>query len=101
MLEPTTVEFPLIQTNGEQVKQGLVEAARRHRLTLLEKLVNDYRRECLSICGEFETIKQRALGKPATTAELNDIIKYIDNAKGEKSILLTTRIKVCLLFYSI
>ncbi len=48
-----------------------------------------------SICGEFEAIKQRALAKPATTAELNDIIKYIDNAKGEKSIRLTQRIKVC------
>lgn len=47
MLEPSNVEFPLIQTNSEQVKKGLVEAARRHRLTLLEKLVNDYRRECL------------------------------------------------------
>jgi hypothetical protein len=46
MLEPTTVEFPLIQTNSEQVKQGLIEAARKHRLTLLEKLVNDYRTEC-------------------------------------------------------
>lgn len=46
MLEPSNVEFPLIQTNSEQVKKGLVEAARRHRMTLLEKLVNDYRREC-------------------------------------------------------
>ncbi|CAF3583418.1 unnamed protein product [Rotaria sordida] len=93
MLEPTTVEFPLIQTNSEQVKQGLVEAARKHRNTLLEKLVNDYRKECQNICAEFEAIKQRALSKPATTAELNDIIKYIDNAKGEKSLHLTERIK--------
>ncbi|CAF2905625.1 unnamed protein product [Rotaria sp. Silwood2] len=93
MLEPTTVEFPLIQTNSEQVKQGLVEAARKHRNTLVEKLVNDYRKECQSICAEYEAIKQRALAKPATTAELNDIIKYIDNAKGEKSLLLTQRIK--------
>jgi hypothetical protein len=46
MLEPTTVEFPLIQTNSEQVKQGLIEAARKHRHTLVEKLVNDYRGEC-------------------------------------------------------
>ena len=46
MLEPTTVEFPLIQTNSEQVKQSLIEAARKHRRTLLEKLVDDYRREC-------------------------------------------------------
>jgi hypothetical protein len=46
MLEPTTVEFPLLQTNSEQVKQGLVEAARKHRNTLFEKLVNDYRTEC-------------------------------------------------------
>lgn len=112
MLEPSNVEFPLVQTNSEQVKKGLVEAARRHRSTLLEKLVNDYRQEChrlisssnisilqlnsfFSICGEFEAIKQRALAKPATTAELNDIIKYIDNAKGEKSLRLTQRIKVC------
>ncbi|CAF3483983.1 unnamed protein product [Rotaria sp. Silwood1] len=93
MLEPTTVEFSLIQTNSEQVKQGLVEAARKHRNALLEKLVNDYRKECQSICTEYEAIKQRALTKPATTAELNDIIKYIDNAKGEKSLHLTQRIK--------
>ena len=46
MLEPSNVEFPLIQTNSEQVKKGLAEAARRHRMTLLEKRVNDYRREC-------------------------------------------------------
>ncbi|CAF1455240.1 unnamed protein product [Rotaria magnacalcarata] len=93
MLEPTTVEFPLLQTNSEQVKQGLVEAARKHRNTLFEKLVNDYRTECHSICNEFESVKQRALAKPATTAELNDIIKYIDNAKGEKSLHLAQRIK--------
>ncbi|CAF3634232.1 unnamed protein product [Rotaria socialis] len=93
MLEPTTVEFPLLQTNSEQVKQGLVEAARKHRNTLFEKLVNDYRTECHSICTEFESVKQRALAKPATTAELNDIIKYIDNAKGEKSLRLAQRIK--------
>ena len=48
-----------------------------------------------SICSEYEAIKQRALTKPATTAELNDIIKYIDNAKGEKSLQLAQRIKVC------
>ncbi len=46
MLEPSNVEFPLIQTNSEQVKKGLVAAARKHRHTLLEKRVNDYRREC-------------------------------------------------------
>jgi len=46
MLEPSNVEFPLIQTNSEHVKKGLVEAARKHRHTLLEKRVNDYRQEC-------------------------------------------------------
>ncbi len=46
MLEPSNVEFPLIQTNSDQVKKGLVEAARKHRHTLLEKRVNDYRQEC-------------------------------------------------------
>jgi hypothetical protein len=49
-----------------------------------------------SICSDYEAIKQRAIAKPASTAELNDIIKYIDNAKGDKSIQLTRRIKVCL-----
>jgi len=93
MLEPTTVEFPLVQTNSDQMKQGLIQVARKHRNTLLEKLVNNYRHECQNICGEFETIKHRALAKPATTAELNDIIKYIDNAKGEKSLQLSRRIK--------
>lgn len=58
-----------------------------------------YSNECVcflfsSICTEFEAIKQRALAKPATTAELNDIVKYIDNAKGEKSLQLSRRIKV-------
>lgn len=53
MLEPSNVEFPLIQTNSEQVKQGLVEAARKHRRTLIEKLVNDYRRECHRLILEF------------------------------------------------
>lgn len=46
MLEPSNVEFPLIYTNSEQVKQGLVAAARKHRHTLLNKLVSDYRTEC-------------------------------------------------------
>lgn len=51
-----------------------------------------------SICGDYEAIKQRALTKPTTTAELNDIVKYIDNAKGERSLNLVRRIKVCLTF---
>ncbi|CAF1554905.1 unnamed protein product, partial [Didymodactylos carnosus] len=77
----------------EQLKTSLVEAARKHRQTLLDKLVNDYRNECQSICGEYEAVKQRALTKPSTTAELNDIVKFIDNAKGEKTLQLMQRIK--------
>jgi hypothetical protein len=65
------------------------------KLKCLFFLSEDFIDLLFSICGEFEAIKQRALTKPATTAELNDIIKYIDNAKGEKSIQLTQRIKVC------
>lgn len=46
MLEPTMVEFPLIETNSDQVKKGLVDMARHHRNSLLETLVNNYRHEC-------------------------------------------------------
>lgn len=49
LLEPSNVEFPLIQTNSDQVKKGLVDAARQHRSTLVEKLVNNYRKECLRL----------------------------------------------------
>lgn len=46
MLEPTNVEFPLIQTNAEHVKQSLIRVARKHRQTLVNALVNNYRQEC-------------------------------------------------------
>ena len=65
---------------------------------LHEKLLMIYE-FLFSICGDFEAIKQRALAKPATTAELNEIMKYIDNAKGEKSIQLGRRIKVRFFYF--
>ena len=47
----------------------------------------------LSICDEFEKIKSKALKRPDTTEELNDMVKFIEKAKNEGIIVLTERIK--------
>ncbi len=46
-----------------------------------------------SICDEFEKIKSRALKRPETTEELNDMAKFIDVAKTEGIMKLNSRIE--------
>jgi dynein heavy chain len=45
------------------------------------------------VCDEFIQIKNRALKKPETTEELNEMIKYIDDAKTHGIIKLDNKIK--------
>ena len=46
-----------------------------------------------SVCDEFEKIKARALKRPETTEELNDMVKFIDTAKTTGTVVLGNTIK--------
>ncbi len=45
------------------------------------------------VCEEFEKIKARALKRPETTEELNEMIKFIDQAKTTGTVVLGNTIK--------
>jgi hypothetical protein len=45
------------------------------------------------VCDEFEKIKVRALKRPETTEELNEMVKFIDVSKTTTIVQLETQIK--------
>lgn len=45
------------------------------------------------VCSEFDKIKARALKKPETTQELNEVIAFIDKAKSITTVKLGNEIK--------
>nr|XP_026690532.1 dynein heavy chain 12, axonemal isoform X1 [Ciona intestinalis] len=75
------IHFDMIQLNCEDIKRGLVEFARKHIDTLLERLTKDHREDNKDICSRFETIKQRCLKTPEDSEEMMDMINFVKEAR--------------------
>ena len=113
-MELGVVEFDMIYLMTDDLKSALIKITRQHILKLLNVLIDNHRAECKKqplktivsikcsnnfnffltrVCEDFEKIKARALKRPETTEELNDMVKFIDHAKTTGIVNLGTQIK--------
>jgi hypothetical protein len=86
------VEFDMIYLICDDLKSSLVKIAKEHKGKLVSELINRHVTESKQVCSEFEKIKRRALKKPDTTAELNDLGKFIEKSRNEGVAQLGTRV---------
>lgn len=86
------VEFDMIYLICDDLKSSLVKIAKEHKGKLVGELINQHVTECKKVCEDFEKIKRRALKKPETTSELNDLGKFIEKARNEGVAQLGTRV---------
>ncbi|KAB1264175.1 Dynein heavy chain 12; axonemal [Camelus dromedarius] len=85
MLLPQWVHFPMVRLDCEDLKTGLTNKAKAFANLLLNDIASKHRKEnecyynynkaeCyVSICSEFEAIKEHALKVPETTEEMMDL----------------------------
>ncbi|XP_021341821.1 dynein heavy chain 12, axonemal-like isoform X1 [Mizuhopecten yessoensis] len=89
---PSIEHFDMIRLDCEDLKRGLAEASRGLADELLRKVSDDHRRENMSICQEFTTMRDRALQHPETTEDLMNMMTFIGNARTVGMVDLNTRI---------
>jgi dynein heavy chain, axonemal len=92
-LELNIIEFNMIYLICDDLKTALIKITRDHMYRLLNVLITKHRSECNKVCAEFNKIKERALKRPDTTEELNEMVKFIDNAKSVGIVQLGTQIR--------
>ncbi|KAI4563747.1 hypothetical protein MJG53_016321 [Ovis ammon polii x Ovis aries] len=97
MLLPQWVHFPMVRLDCEDLKTGLTNKARAFANMLLNDIASKHRKEneryYVSICSEFEAIKEHALKVPETTEEMMELISYVEKARTVGIQELVSRIK--------
>ncbi|MCI4387417.1 hypothetical protein PGIGA_G00073950 [Pangasianodon gigas] len=78
---PSVAHFDMIRLDCEELKQGLAKKAQNFAQILVAQLISTHRDQCLQICKEFETIRDKATKDPETTEDMTEMIAYIDHAK--------------------
>lgn len=91
--ELSVIEFDMIFLMCDDLKIALIRITKEHMNRLIEVLNRSHREESHKICEEYEQIKAKALSKPDTTEELNEMVKYIETTKEDGVIKLETQIK--------
>ncbi|CAF0708408.1 unnamed protein product [Brachionus calyciflorus] len=92
-IELSVVEFDMIYLMCDDLKSALIRITREHIFKLMNVLITKHRNECKKVCNEFEKIKARALKRPESTEELNEMAKFIDIAKTTGIVELGETIK--------
>lgn len=77
----------------DDLKSSLIKITRSHILKLLNVLITSHQTECQKVCDEFEKIKAKALKRPETTEELNEIARFMEIAKSTGLTLLEKKVK--------
>ncbi|XP_046853910.1 dynein axonemal heavy chain 12-like isoform X2 [Xenia sp. Carnegie-2017] len=90
---PNIVSFDMVELNCDDLKRGLASKSHSFAEQLLKRLATNHRNKSLSICKEFEDIKERALKVPEDTQEMTDMMKFIKDAKTSKLVKLNEQIK--------
>uniref|UniRef100_A0A5F8GIC4 Dynein axonemal heavy chain 12 n=1 Tax=Monodelphis domestica TaxID=13616 RepID=A0A5F8GIC4_MONDO len=93
MLLPQLAHFPMIRLDCDDLKEGLVNKVKSFANLLLNDIATKHRNENLSICCEFENIKDHALKVPDTTEEMMDLINYVETARTKGVQKLALRIQ--------
>ncbi|XP_034168074.2 LOW QUALITY PROTEIN: dynein axonemal heavy chain 12 [Pangasianodon hypophthalmus] len=78
---PSVAHFDMIRLDCEELKQGLAKKAQNFAQILVARLISTNRDQCLQICKEFETIRDKVTKDPETTEDMTEMIAYIDHAK--------------------
>ena len=92
--EITSLEyFTFIRLDCEKVRRGLGDAARDLANSLLQNVVDTYRKENESICAAFEEIERIALNAPKSTKEMIELGEYMLHVKNKRMLQLTDEIE--------
>ncbi|KAK3519072.1 hypothetical protein QTP70_016355, partial [Hemibagrus guttatus] len=78
---PSVAHSDMIRLDCEELKHGLAKKAQSFAQILLAHLISTHREQCLQICKEFETIRDKAIKNPNTTEDMMGMINFIDHAK--------------------
>ena len=90
--EITSLEyFTFIRLDCEKVRRGLGDAARDLANSLLQNVVDTYRKENESICAAFEEIERIALNAPKSTKEMIELGEYMLHVKNKRMLQLNVR----------
>ena len=89
---PKNVFFGRVRVNNEDIIAELLDLANLHVHIVLDNLIEMYREHNRSIIDGFLEISKKLLTEPQTTAELMDLVEYIDDARGRLVSSLKERI---------
>eukprot|EP00794_Sanderia_malayensis_P007414 gene7414-8234_t len=89
----TVAHMDIMRLDCDDLKRGLASKAHGYAEMLLTRLAEDHRKENQRICAEFELLKDKALCVPKDTKEMNDLIKYVEQAQQKTLIKLKEDIK--------
>ena len=85
--------FTFIRLDCEKLRKGLGDAARDLANTLLQNVVDTYRKEDETICAAFEEIERVALNAPKSTKEMIELGEYMLHVKNKRMLELTDEIE--------
>ena len=85
--------FTFIRLDCEKLRKGLGDAARDLANTLLQNVVDTYRKENETICAAFEEIERVALNAPKSTKEMIELGEYMLHVKNKRMLELTDEIE--------
>ena len=96
--EITSLEyFTFIRLDCEKIRRGMGNCARDLANSLLQNVVDTYRKENESICAAFEEIERIALNAPKSTKEMIELGEYMLHVKNKRMLQLT--VKYIILFF--
>ena len=76
----TIVHFPIMRLDCDDLKRGLIAKANSFSDTLLKRLSSDHFAENERIIGEFEKMKDVLLSQPNDTAEVMELMSFVEDA---------------------
>ncbi len=86
---PTLEYFTFIRLDCEKIRRGMGNCARDLANSLLQNVVDTYRKENESICAAFEEIERIALNAPKSTKEMIELGEYMLHVKNKRMLQLT------------
>ena len=90
--EITSLEyFTFIRLDCEKIRRGMGNCARDLANSLLQNVVDTYRKENESICAAFEEIERIALNAPKSTKEMIELGEYMLHVKNKRMLQLTVK----------
>lgn len=92
-LELSIVEFDMIFLMCDDLKTALIRITREHMARLVNVLIKNHRENSQRLCKEYEDIKNKALFKPESTEDLNELAKFIETTKETTLTDLENQIK--------